>query len=250
MQIIRYEYRDEVGWGILEAGGITRIEGDPVGDYRRSAQELDARLVRLLPPIKPGKIIGIGLNYAAHAAESGKLLPAEPLMFLKPASALIGAGEPIVLPHRDHRTDHEAELAIVIGRRVRNLAANDWRDVVLGFTCANDVSDRVLQKRDGQFTRGKGFDTFCPLGPVLETEFDPTDVAIRCRVNGELRQDSRTRDLIFDIPTLVAFVSRVMTLETYDVILTGTPEGVGPLAPGDLVEVEVEGIGTLANPVR
>jgi 2-keto-4-pentenoate hydratase/2-oxohepta-3-ene-1,7-dioic acid hydratase in catechol pathway len=250
MQIVRYEYKGELGWGILEAGGVTRMEGDPAGGYRRSAQELDARLVRLLPPIKPGKIIGIGLNYAAHAAESGKPLPAEPLMFLKPASALIGAGEAIVLPHRDHRTDHEAELAVVIGRRVRNLAPSDWRDAVLGYTCANDVSDRVLQKRDGQFTRGKGFDTFCPLGPVLETEFDPTDVAIRCRVNGELRQDSRTRDLIFDIPTLVAFVSRVMTLEPYDVILTGTPEGVGPLAPGDLVEVEIEGIGTLANPVR
>jgi 2-keto-4-pentenoate hydratase/2-oxohepta-3-ene-1,7-dioic acid hydratase in catechol pathway len=200
-------------------------------------------------PVRPSKVIGIGLNYRAHAAEMAKKLPEEPLMFLKPPSAVIGPGDPIVRPRGYARVDFEGELGVVIGRRARHVPAARALEVVAGFTCCNDVTVRDLQVKDVQYSRAKGFDSFCPIGPRVVAGLDPRALAIRTRVNGVTRQDSSTSDLIFDVPTLIAFASRVMTLEEGDVISTGTPPGVGPIAPGDVIEIEIEGIGVLSNPV-
>ena len=197
----------------------------------------------------PSKIIGIGVNYRAHALEMGKGLPEEPLMFLKPRSAMIAAGEPIERPAGYERVDYEGELGVVIGQRARHVSRDRALEVVLGFVCINDVTVRDLQKRDGQWARAKGFDTFCPIGPRIVAGLDPSKLAIATRVNGARKQDSSTADLIFDVPTLIAFVSAHMTLEVGDVISTGTPSGVGNLMPGDEVEIEIEGIGVLKNPV-
>ena len=197
----------------------------------------------------PSKIIGIGQNYRAHALEMGKGLPEEPLMFLKPRSAMIGAGGAIARPGGYERVDFEGELGVVIGRRASRVSRADALSVVMGFTCVNDVSCRELQKKDGQWTRAKGFDTFCPIGPRIVAGLDPSALRIVTRVNGVVRQDSATSDLIFDVPTLIAFVSAHMTLEIGDVISTGTPSGVGNLAVGDTVEVDITGIGVLRNPV-
>lgn len=197
----------------------------------------------------PSKIIGIGVNYRAHAAEMGKALPDEPLMFLKPRSAMIGTGEAIERPAGYDRVDYEGELGVVIGRRARRVARGAALDHVMGLVCVNDVSVRDLQKKDGQWARAKGFDTFCPIGPRIVAGLDPSRLAIKTRVNGVVRQDSSTADLIFDVPALIAFVSAHMTLEVGDVITTGTPAGVGNLSPGDEVEVEIEGIGVLTNRV-
>jgi 2-keto-4-pentenoate hydratase/2-oxohepta-3-ene-1,7-dioic acid hydratase in catechol pathway len=205
----------------------------------------------VLEPVRfaPSKIIGIGQNYRAHAAEMGKGIPTEPLMFLKPPSALCGDGDPIGRPAGHVRVDHEAELGVVIGRRARRVRREDALDHVLGYVAVNDVTVRDLQQKDGQWTRAKGFDSFCPVGPRLVSGLDPADLRVLARVNGAVRQDSRTSDLIFDVPTLIAFVSQHMTLEPGDLISTGTPAGVGNLAPGDVVEIEIEGIGVLRNPV-
>ncbi len=197
----------------------------------------------------PSKIVGIGQNYRAHALEMGKGLPAQPLMFLKPRSALLTDGGAIERPAGYDRVDFEGELGVVIGRRTARIARAQALEAVLGFTCVNDVTVRDLQKSDGQWTRAKGFDTFCPLGPRIVAGLDPSNLRITTRVNGALKQDSSTSDLIFDVPTLIAFVSQHMTLEVGDVISTGTPAGVGNLAVGDVVEVEIEGIGVLRNPV-
>ncbi|HEU0030920.1 MAG TPA: fumarylacetoacetate hydrolase family protein [Kofleriaceae bacterium] len=197
----------------------------------------------------PSKIIGIGVNYRAHAVEMGKGPPEEPLMFLKPRSALLAPGEAIERPAGYERVDYEGELGVVIGRRARHVQREAALDHVLGFTCINDVTVRDLQKKDGQWTRAKGMDTFCPLGPRIVGGLDPSNLRITTRVNGSVKQDSSTADLIFDVPALIAFCSRHMTLEVGDVISTGTPSGVGPLAAGDVVEIEIEGIGVLRNPV-
>ena len=197
----------------------------------------------------PSKIIGIGLNYRAHAAEMGKPLPEEPLMFFKPRSAMIPNGEPIERPGGYERVDFEGELAIVIGQRARRVPRERALDVVMGYTIVNDVSVRELQKRDVQYTRAKGFDTFCPIGPRIVAGLDPSGLALKTRLNGVVKQDSSTSDLIFDVPTLIAFCSTYMTLEVGDVISTGTPSGVGNMNPGDEVEIEIEGIGILKNPV-
>jgi len=197
----------------------------------------------------PSKIIGIGVNYRAHAIEMGKGLPEEPLMFLKPRTAMIASGEAIERPAGYERVDYEGELGVVIGQRARQVPRERALEVVMGFACINDVTVRDLQKRDGQWTRAKGFDTFCPIGPRIVAGLDPAKLAIATRVNGAVKQDSSTSDLIFDVPTLIAFVSAHMTLEVGDVISTGTPSGVGNLTPGDHVEVEIEGIGILKNTV-
>ncbi|MEC7242858.1 MAG: fumarylacetoacetate hydrolase family protein [Myxococcota bacterium] len=197
----------------------------------------------------PTKIIGIGTNYRLHAEEMGRAIPRVPKVFLMPPSSVIGTGEAIVLPPCSTRVDHEAELALVIGERCRHVPESRALDVIAGFTCANDVTARDHQRSDGVFSRAKGFDSFCPLGPQLVSGLDPSDVLVECRVNGELRQSGRTSDLIFGVPEIVAFVSSIMTLEPGDVICTGTPSGVGPLHVGDHVEVFVEGIGVLENPV-
>jgi 2-keto-4-pentenoate hydratase/2-oxohepta-3-ene-1,7-dioic acid hydratase in catechol pathway len=206
----------------------------------------------LLCPVVPTKIVCIGRNYAAHARELGSDSPAEPLIFLKPPSSLIGPGDAVVLPPESTRVEHEAELGVVMGRRARLVSKERAMEYVFGFVCVCDVTARDLQRADGQWTRAKGFDTFCPVGPFIETDFDPKNARIVCRVNGEVRQDASTAQMIFDVPTLVAYVSRVMTLEPGDLLVTGTPEGVGPLAAGDALEVEIgpEGMGGALGVLR
>jgi 2-keto-4-pentenoate hydratase/2-oxohepta-3-ene-1,7-dioic acid hydratase in catechol pathway len=205
----------------------------------------------VLAPCTPSKIVALGRNYRDHAAELGHDVPLEPLIFLKPPSAVIGPDEAIRLPAMSARVDYEGELVVVMGRRAYRLREDeDPLAYVLGYTCGNDVTARDLQQRDGQFTRAKGFDTFAPIGPVIATDLDPTDLRIETRVNGCVRQRARTRDLVFPVPVLIRFIAQVMTLLPGDLIFTGTPAGVGPLFDGDVVEVEIEGIGTLRNPVR
>jgi 2-keto-4-pentenoate hydratase/2-oxohepta-3-ene-1,7-dioic acid hydratase in catechol pathway len=199
----------------------------------------------LLCPVAPSKIVCIGRNYAAHAKELGHDVPSEPLLFLKPPSALLSPGGVVRLPPESARVEHEAELAVIVGKRAKNVAKDAALGHVFGYAAACDVTARDLQKKDVQFTRAKGFDTFCPVGPWIETALDPSALAVRCTVNGETRQDGSTANMIFDVPTLVAYVSRMMTLEPGDVILTGTPEGVGPLVAGDALAVEVGGVGVL-----
>jgi 2-keto-4-pentenoate hydratase/2-oxohepta-3-ene-1,7-dioic acid hydratase in catechol pathway len=203
----------------------------------------------LLPPVLPSKIVCVGRNYADHAKELGNEAPAEPLLFFKPPSSLLAPEGTIVRPALSQRVDFEGELAIVIGREAKDVKTDRWRDYVRGFACANDVTARDLQKKDTQFTRGKGFDTFCPIGPCIEDDLDPSDLRISTRVNGETRQDGRTADMIFTCGFLVEYITAVMTLVPGDVILTGTPAGVGPLQAGDVVEVEIEGVGVLRNAV-
>jgi 2-keto-4-pentenoate hydratase/2-oxohepta-3-ene-1,7-dioic acid hydratase in catechol pathway len=204
----------------------------------------------MVAPMLPSKVVAIGRNYADHVAEMGNDVPAEPIMFIKPSTSVIGHGEAIMYPQGvSDRVDYEGELAVVIGRLCREVPVERAKDVIFGYTCANDVTARDLQKRDVQFTRAKGFDTFCPLGPWIETDLDATDLALTTSVNGELRQSGRTSQLIFDIPALIAHVTAVMTLLPGDILLTGTPAGVGPVFPGDEVSVGIEGIGTLTNRV-
>lgn len=203
----------------------------------------------LLPPVTPSKIVCVGRNYAEHAKELGNEVPGEPILFLKPPSALLAPGGTIVRPPQSQRVDFEGELAIVISRTAKNVKASAWRDYVRGFACANDVTARDLQKKDVQFTRGKGFDTFCPIGPFLEDELDPADLRVTTRLNGEVRQDARTSQMMFPCDMMIEFITGIMTLEPGDVILTGTPSGIGPMSTGDTVEVEVEGIGVLRNVV-
>ncbi len=198
---------------------------------------------------RPGKILGVGRNYREHAKELDNVVPDEPLLFMKPATAIIASGEPIVRPRGNWRVDFEGELGVVIGKRCRRATRDDALSFVAGYTIVNDVTVRDLQKKDGQFTRAKGFDSFCPCGPLLVDDVDPTKLRIVTRVDGVIKQDAPTSDMIFDIPTIIAVASRVMTLEPGDLIATGTPSGVGPIQPGNVVEITIEGIGTLGNPV-
>ncbi len=234
---------------------IVALAGDPlyVG-VKLLDQEHKLADVRLLAPVLPrSKVVGIGRNYAAHAAEMGSDVPSEPLMFLKPNTSVVGPGDPIFYPAQSSEVHFEGELAVVIGRICRDVPAELATDVIYGYTIANDVTARDLQRSDGQFTRAKGFDSFCPLGPWIETDLDPQTfvdgVRIQTHLNGDLMQDGSTSDLIFDIPTLIAYVSSVMTLLPGDVILTGTPAGVGPMEVGDEVEISIAGLGTLTNTV-
>ena len=230
---------------------VVALAGDPlyVGVHLTEEQHRLAD-VRLLAPVLPrSKVVGIGRNYAAHAAELGNDVPDEPLMFLKPNTSVVGPGDPVFYPSQSTNVHYEGELAVVIGRICRDVPKEKVADVVHGYTVGNDVTARDLQRSDVQFTRAKGFDSFCPLGPWIETELDVSDLRVQTYLNGDLKQDGSTRDLIFDVPTLVAHVSSVMTLLPGDVILTGTPEGVGPMEVGDEVDVVVEGIGTLTNKV-
>jgi 2-keto-4-pentenoate hydratase/2-oxohepta-3-ene-1,7-dioic acid hydratase in catechol pathway len=274
MRIARFAVNDEVKFGIVDgdelAAGengtgdatprrtaepsIAEIAGHPFGPSAGEAKLTGALYpladVRLLAPVLPSKVVAIGRNYLEHARETGAEPPAEPLIFLKPSTAVVGPGDAIVRPvHLSQRVDYEGELAIVFGRLCRDVPAARVPEVIFGYTCANDVTARDLQAKDGQWTRAKGFDTFCPLGPWIETGLDPGDVRLTTSVNGEVKQDSRTSLMIHDITTLVTYVTAVMTMLPGDVLLTGTPEGIGPLAAGDSVAVEVEGIGALTNRV-
>jgi 2-keto-4-pentenoate hydratase/2-oxohepta-3-ene-1,7-dioic acid hydratase in catechol pathway len=238
---LRYVVERERAWRL--------IEGDVFGEFR-DADEIDPATLRLRAPVQPSKIVAVGLNYKDHAAETNKPLPPEPLIFLKPSTAVIGPGEEIVLPEGAGRVDHEAELGVVIGRRARRVPAANAHEYILGYTCVNDVTARDLQNRDVQYTRSKSFDTFAPVGPCIAVGIDPSAAAIECWVNDERRQASNTRELIFAVPTLVAFISNVMTLLPGDVISTGTPSGISPLKAGDRVRIRVEGVGELLNTVR
>jgi 2-keto-4-pentenoate hydratase/2-oxohepta-3-ene-1,7-dioic acid hydratase in catechol pathway len=237
------------GDGSLDEAFLAVVEGDPL--YRPvqfTGERVPVSAARLLAPVIPrSKVVGVGRNYRDHAAEMSADVPAEPMLFLKPNTAVCGPGDAVVLPAASAEVHHEAELAVVIGRLCRHVPAERADEVILGYTCANDVTARDLQRRDGQWSRAKGFDTFCPLGPWVSTVFDPSDAAVECRVNGEVRQHGSTADLVHDVPALVAAVSAVFTLLPGDVILTGTPSGVGPLRAGDRVEVEIAGLGTLHN---
>ena len=250
MKLFRFEDRRGARWGREDGAGRLRLlEGDPFSGVRDLEDTVALAEVRLLAPVAPSKIVAIGLNYRDHAAERGKPVPAEPLMFLKPPSAVIATGETIRVPAWAGRVDHEAEMGLVIGRTARDVKAAAALDHILGAVCVNDVTARDLQDKDVQFTRAKGFDTFCPVGPCLATSLDYGNLRVIGRVNGAVRQQSSTAQLIFGAGALVAAVSRVMTLHPGDIISTGTPSGIGPLRPGDVVEVEVEGVGVLSNPV-
>jgi 2-keto-4-pentenoate hydratase/2-oxohepta-3-ene-1,7-dioic acid hydratase in catechol pathway len=270
MRIARFAVGDQVRYGVVDddaapangsgtvGGGsgltIAEIAGHPFGPAEEDVQLTGARYpvddVRLLAPVLPSKVVAIGRNYVEHARELGNEAPSEPLIFLKPSTAVIGPGDAIVRPDRlSQRVDFEGELAIVFGRLCRDVPPARVPEVIFGYTCANDVTARDLQRSDGQWTRAKGFDTFCPLGPWMETALDAADVQLSTTVNGEVKQDSRTSLLVHDIPTLVSYVTAVMTILPGDVLLTGTPAGVGPLVDGDSVSVSIEGIGTLTNRV-
>lgn len=250
MKIVRIRLAgDEIAYGAVEVEGIRVHQGTPFVAWEPTENLVPFERARLLSPVFPTKVIGVGRNYAEHAVERGVEVPAEPVIFLKPATAVVGPGAPVVLPPEAEEVHHEAELAVVVGRVAHRVAAEDAGGFILGYTAANDVSARDLQKRDGQWARAKGFDTFCPLGPAIETELDPGDLSITCRVNGEIRQQAGTADMMFGVAELFSFVSRVMTLLPGDVILTGTPAGTSPVHPGDRMEVEIERIGVLANAV-
>jgi len=249
MRLVRFRHGSRIATGALEDDWVRALAGTFFDNPVPTGEEVPLDEVRLLAPVIPSKIVAVGRNYADHAAEMGGEVPEEPVIFLKPSTAVIGPDDPIPYPGIAGRVDPEAEMALVIGRLARRVPAEEAGRYILGFTCGNDVTARDLQKKDGQWTRGKGFDGFCPLGPWIETEFDPTDVLVECRVNGEVRQSARTSLMAFGPNTLVEFVTRVMTLLPGDVILTGTPAGIAPISVGDRVQVEVEGIGILSNEV-
>jgi 2-keto-4-pentenoate hydratase/2-oxohepta-3-ene-1,7-dioic acid hydratase in catechol pathway len=250
MKIIRYSTTQrKPGYGWLLENKVGPIKGDLFGAYQRGEARTSLEKVQLLPPVLPSKIICVARNYAAHAAEHGAPVPEVPALFLKPPSSVIGNGDPILIPPQAERVEHEAELAVVIGKAGRWIDPTQAQDHILGYTIANDVTERVFQRKDLLWTRAKGFDSFCPIGPWIETEFNSADAIISCRVNGELRQMTSTREMVFLIEQLIVFASSFMTLLPGDVLLTGTPEGVGILNPGDTVDIEIEGIGTLTNPV-
>ncbi len=250
MRIVRFEMQGRTGYGILDGEKIEVLWGTPYdgGLANTTGEVVSLPEVKLLAPCEPTKIVAIGLNYRDHAVEFGNPIPDEPLIFMKPNTAVIGPDDDIVYPEMSRRVDYESELAMVIGKTARQVKEADFKDYILGYTCINDVTARDLQKKDGQWTRAKGFDTFAPIGPWIETEIaDPNNLTVEGYLNGERRQHSNTNNLIFPVAALVSFISRIMTLLPGDVIATGTPSGVGPMRPGDVVEVKLEGIGALRN---
>lgn len=250
MKIVRFKTGTDIAYGLAEAAGVTVYLGSPFVAWEPTETMVPWEAVQLLSPVIPTKVVCVGRNYVEHAEELGSDVPEEPVIFLKPATAVIGPDAPVIYPPSSSNVHHEAELAAVVGRVARNVAAEDAGRYIFGYTAANDVTARDLQQKDGQWTRAKGFDSFCPLGPVIETELDPLErLAVICRVNGDVRQAGFTSDMVFGVAEIFEFVTRVMTLLPGDVLLTGTPSGVGPVVPGDLMEVEIDGVGVLANRV-
>ena len=251
MRFLRYQTEEKsprYGW--LLDDKIGDIEGDLFGEFRRLDAVTPLSEAKLLAPSQPSKILCVGRNYAAHAKEHNAEVSELPLIFHKPPSALLNPNDAINLPHQSQQVEHEAELVAVIGKRGRNIIAEDAKEHILGYSIGNDVTARDLQRADRLWTRGKGFDTFAPFGPWIDTEFNPADAVVTCRVNGQMRQMASTHDMVFSVGTIIAFISSVMTLEAGDLIYTGTPAGVGALADGDVVEVDIEGLGVLSNPVK
>ena len=251
MKIVRVESAvDDITYGAVEPEGIRLHRGSPFVAWEPTETIVPFEEVRLLAPVLPTKIVAVGKNYVDHAEEMGSEVPEEPIFFLKPPTSVIGPIQPIRLPADSDEVHHEAELAVVIGTVTRKVRSEDVGPHILGYTGANDVTARDLQRRDGQWTRAKGFDTFCPLGPAIDTELDPAEgLSIISRVNGDIRQAGSTVDMVFGVGELISRISHIMTLLPGDVVLTGTPAGVGPITDGDRVEVEVEGVGVLVNPV-
>ena len=252
MKLLCFSYEDKKSYGLLEGETVKEITAYPsdCAGIEVTGRTFALSSVKLLAPVEPSKIVAIGLNFKAHAAEFNKELPNEPMLFLKPPSAVIGPDDSIVYPsHMSYRVDYEAELGIVIGKRTHEIGVEAAKEHILGYTCVNDVTARDLQGRDIQYTRAKSFDTFCPIGPWIETELNPLDVLIESFLNGEPRQSTSSSDMIFNVFELVSFVSQVMTLNPGDVIATGTPSGIGQMKPGNRIEVRIEGIGSLVNSV-
>jgi 2-keto-4-pentenoate hydratase/2-oxohepta-3-ene-1,7-dioic acid hydratase in catechol pathway len=252
VKIARFSTGGDPRFGIVDGNEIVVLRGDPMfSGFDTTEERVPLASVKLLAPVIPrSKVVAVGKNYRDHAAEMGGDAPAEPLLFLKPNTSVIGPGDAIVRPPQSAQVDFEGELAVVIGSIAKNVAAEDAASVIFGYTLANDVTARDLQKSDGQWTRAKGFDTFCPLGPVIETEFEIAGQSIETRVNGVVKQSGSLDDMVHSVASVIAYASSVFTLLPGDVILTGTPAGVGPLVAGDTVEVEVSGLGVLSNPVR
>jgi len=253
MRIVRYELKEgkskpKYGW--LLGDKVGEISGNLYGRYRRKEAETPFSDVRLLAPAEPSKIICVGRNYIEHAKELGNEVPQVPLIFFKPPSSIINPDDTIILPPQSSQVEHEGELVAVIGKRGRHITADNAKKHIMGYTVGNDVTARDLQKTDGQWTRAKGFDTFCPFGPWIDTEFDPSDSVVTVRVNGQMRQMASTRDMVFNVGVIIAYISSVMTLEPGDLIFTGTPSGVGLINDGDDVLVEIEGLGEIRNKVR
>lgn len=249
MRICRFRHEGRDRYGAVEGTAVRALTAAPWAGGLPEGKALPLSDVTLLAPVEPSKVVCIGRNYRAHAKELGNEVPAVPLLFLKPPSSVIGPQEAIRCPEQSREVHHEGELAVVVGRTLHAATAAEARLAVFGYSCLNDVTARDIQREEKQFTRAKGFDTFCPVGPLVETDLDPMDVSIVCRVNGVERQRGHTRDMAFDPFALLAFISGVMTLLPGDVVATGTPEGVGPIRRGDWVEVEIPGIGILRNPV-
>jgi 2-keto-4-pentenoate hydratase/2-oxohepta-3-ene-1,7-dioic acid hydratase in catechol pathway len=256
VRIARFTVSDQIAFGVVDGDGedpaslsITAIDGHPFAPFERASATFPLHDVRLLPPVLPNKVIGIGKNYADHAREMGEAPPSTPVMFLKPSTTVVGPGEAVMLPRQSSQVEFEGEIAVVIGRLAREVPAARVGDVVLGYTCANDITARDLQRSDGQWTRAKGFDSFCPLGPWIETDVDESALAVRTTVNGDVRQSAPASAMVHSVSDLVVFVSSVMTLLPGDVILTGTPAGVGVLRDGDDVAISVDGVGTLHHRV-
>lgn len=256
MRIVRFTYQGKTKYGVLDRDVVKCLRGSPFARFKGSTESFifDGTShvvddVKLLSPCAPSKIVCIGLNYRSHAEETNLPIPQVPLIFLKPSTAVIGPDEKIVLPKESKRVDYEGELGVVIGRRAKGVSESKAAEYILGYTCVNDVSERYNQRDDVQWTRAKGYDTFAPLGPHIETEVSPNDIAIQTYLNGELRQSGRTSDLIFQVPKLVSFISNVMTLLPGDVIATGTPSGIGRMNAGDTVEIKIENVGMLQNSV-
>lgn len=252
MRIARYLHGSEIGYGSVEGEGVRVLDGSPFERFEVTAREIPLADVRLLSPVhRPSKVVCVGLNYAAHRNDLAHVdAPDNPLIFLKPSTAVIGPGDEIEMPPVDGRIVHEGELVVVIGRTAKRVAAADWRDHVLGFTIGNDVSARDQMFADGQWARAKGYDTFAPLGPWIETELDPSDLEIRTFVDGEPRRHGRTSEMLHKVPELIEYISDVWTLLPGDVIMTGTPAGTGGFLHGQEVTIEISGIGTLSNPAR
>lgn len=247
MKLLRYSYKDKIEKGILEKDTIKKIKGDFFSGFQITEEEIDISAAKLLPPTTPSKIVAVGLNYVNHAKELKMEIPKNPIIFIKPASTVIGPEEPIVYPECSTQVDYEVELGVVIGKRAKNIEKDEADEYILGYTVFNDVTARDLQRKDTQWTRAKSFDTFAPIGPLIETSLDPLDLPISLKLNGNTRQNSSTKNMIFNCYELLEFISGIMPLEPGDVIATGTPPGVGAMNRGDVVEAKIDGIGVLKN---
>lgn len=247
MRLVSFEYQSKKYSGILQDDVIKELSNGFYDELELSGKEFLLGDVKLLPPVLPNQLILVGLNYVAHAGEFDNDVPQEPIIWMASSSAIIGPEDKIIIKNPMHRTDHEGELVVIIGRECQRVSEEEALNYVLGYTCGNDISDRHIQKRDGQWCRAKSFSTYKPLGPWIETELNPAKISVICRVNGEIKQTANTEIMVFSVAKLISFVSQVMTLKPGDAIMTGTPAGVGPIKPGDTVEVEIEGIGILSN---